>query len=92
MKGERMKVRVTSIWDKSIVFSSYGVRSFGKEACEVDSPTPELPWEGDVINRIVSSVSNIHMASRTHETGYLSQLASSLITSPVLRKYALQQT
>lgn len=92
MKGERMKIKVVSFWDKSIIFSSCGIRSFGKEMCEVDSPTPELPWEGDVINRIVSSISSIHVASRTHETGYLSQLASSLITPSTLRKYALQQT
>jgi hypothetical protein len=78
-----MRIRLTSFWDKSLVISPHGIRNFGTEICEVDAPTPELPWEGDTISNIVSSLSNIHIATRTHESGYLAQLASRLITPPI---------
>lgn len=86
MKAERMRIRVSSAWDKSLVFSSLGVRNFGSEVTEVDAPTPELPWEMDGINNITASLSNIHIATRTQETGYLAQLASTLIAPPRLTR------
>lgn len=84
MRSETFRVRVSSVWDKGIVFSTQGVRSFGKEMCEVEAPIPELPWEGSMINGLVGSLSNIHIATRTHAEGHLSQLASNLAAIPVL--------
>jgi len=89
---ERMRIRVASVWDKSMIVNTQGIRSFGTEMAEVDAPTPELPWEMDGINNIVASLSNIHIATRTHETGYLAQLASTLISPslPPRRRVAAQ--
>lgn len=91
MKSERIKIRLMSAWEKSILISPHGIRGVGQEICEVDTPTPEFPWEGNLINGLVSSLSNIHVATRTHETGYLAQLFSSIVTSPVSKKHALPQ-
>lgn len=84
--SERMRIKLMSAWDKSIVFSPHGIRSFGSEMTEVDAPTPELPWEMEGIKGVVESLSNIHIATRTHETAYIAQLAASLITPPILTR------
>jgi hypothetical protein len=91
VKSERMTIRVSSAWEKSLVFGPQGTRNFGSEVVEVDSPMPELPWEMQGINNIVNSLSNIHIATRTHETGYLAQLASTLIVPQIARKQVPQQ-
>ncbi|MGB9659186.1 MAG: hypothetical protein ACPLY9_01490 [Nitrososphaerales archaeon] len=83
MKNERMKIRLSSAWDKSIVIRSYGIRSYGSEVTEVGAPTPELPWEMDGIKSITQSLANIHMVTRTHETGFLSQIVTSLVAPPM---------
>jgi len=84
--SERMKIKVASFWDKSLIISPRGIRSAGTEITEVDAPTPELPWEMEGIKGIVESLSHIHVATRTHETAYIAQLASLLIVPPVLHR------
>jgi len=84
--NERMRIRVASLWDKSMIINPKGIRSLGTEITEVDAPTPELPWEMEGIKGIVESLSHIHIATRTHETAYIAQLASSLIVPPSLHR------
>ena len=81
--NQRMRIRVASVWDKSMILSPQGFRNSGSEMTEVDAPTPELPWEMDGIKGIAESLGNIHVATRTHEAAYLAQLAASLVAPPM---------
>jgi len=86
--NQRMRVRVSSAWDKSMIVSPQGFRNSGSEMTEIDAPTPELPWEMDGIRGITESLSNIHIATRTHEAAYLAQVAASIVapSMPARRK------
>lgn len=86
MRDEKFRVRVTSVWDRSLSFGRGGVRSFGSEATEVVAPLPDLPWEGDLINDVTASLSNIQISSRTHAEGHLAGLASRLVGTPALAR------